>query len=488
MSPSLILSAFLLYTILLFAVAWYTSRRAGNEAFYIGNRQSLWYVVAYGMIGASLSVVTFISIPGDVVNTKFSYMMIVFGYLLGYVIIANVLLPLYYRHNLTSIYAYLNGRFGFSSYKTGASFFLLSRTVGASVRIFLVVNVLHIFVFGPWGVPFWLTSTLFIILIWLYTFRGGVKTIVWTDTLQTTFMLGAIILTIILISRDLDISFTGLLGKVAASDYSRIFFTDWHHRHFFLKDFFAGAFIAVVMTGLDQEMMQKNLSCKNLKESQKNMYWMSGSLVLVNLMILTLGAILYIFADSRGIAVPDKTDYLFPTLALEYLGPAAGIVFVIGLISAAYPSADGALTALTTIFCVDILGIERKAGLDTARKVRIRHTVHAAMTSLFIFLIVGFRAINDESVIQELFTIAGYTYGPLLGLYAFGLFTRRAVNDRCVPLVAVASPVICYFLSIYDKIILNGYNFGFELLIINGLVTFTGLALISRKTGLTQPI
>ncbi len=466
---------------MLILISYLTSRKTDNRTFFLGNKASPWFVVAYGMIGASLSGVTFISIPGDVGATKFSYMMIVFGYLIGYFVIANILLPLYYKMNLTSIYGYLDKRFGFYSYKTGASFFLLSRIIGASFRMFLVVNVLQIFVFDAWGIPFWLTVVVFMMLIWMYTFRAGIRTIVWTDMLQTTFMLTAVIVSIFLISNSLGKPLNVLLGDVFRSDYSQMINTHWQSRHFFLKDFIAGAFIAIVMTGLDQDMMQKNLSCRNLKDAQKNVYWLSFSLIPVNFIFLILGAILFIFVNSTGMSMPSRTDDLFPLIALEHLGPFAVIVFMIGIISAAYSSSDSALTALTTSFAVDIMGMERDKLTDPKKQVKQRYLIHFGISLVVLAVIVIFRAINDASVISQLFTIAGYTYGPLLGLFAFGLFTKWQVRDKWVPLIAILSPVMCYILSVYDKMLLNGYNFGFELLIINGIFTFAGLYLIRRK-------
>ncbi len=481
MSPYLILAIFLAYTSMLFMVGWITSRKSDNQTFFLGNRQSPWYVVAYGMIGASLSGVTFISIPGDVGNTHFSYMVIVIGYLAGYAVIANVLLPLYYRLNLTSIYSYLGERFGFWSYKTGAFFFIISRIIGASFRMFLVVNVLQLFVFDAWGIPFWFTVVLFIILIMLYTFKGGIRTIVWTDMLQTTFMLLAVIVTIVLIAGDLQVSLRELFNGVMESEYSQLTYFDWQHKHFYLKDFFAGAFIAIVMTGLDQDMMQKNLSCRNLKDAKKNMYWMSSMLVPVNFIFLFLGAVLYIFAAKNNVSIPALSDDLFPAIALQHMPSLAGVTFIIGLIAAAYSSADSAMTALTTSFTVDILGITKRLSWDEKKRIRLRYVVHMCIALVIILVIIGFRVINDQSVISTLFTLAGYTYGPLLGIYAFGLFTRYRVKDRFVPFLAVLSPALCYVISIVDRQLLNGYNFGFELLILNGLITFSGLLIIRRK-------
>lgn len=439
-------------------------------------------VVAYGMIGASLSGVTFMSVPGWVGDTQFSYMMVVLGYLFGYFVIATVLMPLFYRLNLTSIYSYLEGRFGFWSYKTGSFFFLISRTIGASFRMFLVVNVLQVFVFDAWGIPFTVTTLIFIILILLYTFKGGIKTIIWTDTVQTTFMLTALVLTIYLITKNLGLDFRQMFNSVWESEYSKMVFGDWHDRRFYLKQLLSGAFIAIVMTGLDQEMMQKNLSCRSLKDAQKNMFSFSLVLVFVNFLFLFLGASLYLFTTQKGISLPVRSDDLFPMVAINHLGPIAGIVFIIGLISAAYPSADGALTSLTTSFSIDFLGINKNEKLSEKQKEKTRYMVHAGFALLLLSVIVVFRTINDRAVIDKLFTIAGYTYGPLLGLYSFGLFTRWKVKDRWVPLIAVISPVLCYFLSLYDQMLLNGYNFGFELLIINGIFMFIGLVLIRKRT------
>jgi len=480
MAPFLILGIFLIYTLVLFAVTWITARKADNQSFFIGNKVSPWFVVAYGMIGASLSGVTFMSVPGWVKETQFSYMVVVFGYLFGYFVIALVLLPMYYRLKLTSIYSYLDQRFGFWSYKTGAGFFILSRTLGASLRMFLVINVLQIFVFDAWNVPFWVNVFIFILLIILYTLKGGIRTIIWTDTLQTTFMLLAVILSVIYIGKNLQIPLFKLASVVKESDISQMFITDWHHPRFFLKQFLSGMFITIVMTGLDQEMMQKNLSCKNIKEAQKNMFTFSFILVFVNLLFLFLGAILLIFVQSKGITVAS-TDDIFPTIAIRYLGPVAGIVFLIGLISAAFPSADGALTSLTTSVSIDFLGLEQRKGLTEKAKTRIRYIVHLSIALVFFISVMMFSTLNDKAVIDKLFTIAGYTYGPLLGLYSFGLFTRRIVKDKVTPAIAIVSPVICFFLSKYSVELFNGYKFGFELLLLNGLLTFIGLYIFSKK-------
>lgn len=479
MSPKLILGIFLIYTTLLFAVTWITARKADSHAFYIGNRKSPWFVVAYGMIGASLSGVTFMSVPGWVKDTQFSYMVVVFGYLFGYYVIALVLLPLYYKLKLTSIYSYLEQRFGFWSYKTGAGFFILSRTLGASLRMFLVINVLQVFVFDAWQVPFWVNALIFIILIILYTLKGGIRTIVWTDTLQTTFMLLAVVLSIFYISREMGEPVRQIFSEIGHSRISRMFITDWTHERHFLKQFFSGMFITITMTGLDQEMMQKNLSCRNLKEAQKNMFTFSGTLVLVNLLFLFLGAFLLLYSGSKGVEVAMSDD-IFPTVAFNYLGPVAGMVFLVGLISAAFPSADGALTSLTTSVSIDFLGLQKKDKLTEKTSTRIRYAVHLSIAMVFFISILMFSIMNDRAVIDKLFTIAGYTYGPLLGLYAFGLFTARKVKDSFTPAIAVMSPVICFFLSKYSVQLFDGYKFGFELLLLNGSLTFAGLYIFSR--------
>jgi len=479
MGASLIFTCFILYSALLFFITWITSRNANNKSYFIGNKNSPWYVVAYGMIGASLSGVTFMSVPGWVGNTQFSYLVMVLGYFAGYLVIISVLLPLYYKMQLTSIYTYLEERFGFWSYKTGAFFFMLSRTIGASFRMFLVINVLQLFVFDQWGIPFWISTLIFIVLIILYTFEGGIKTIIWTDTLQTTFMLLGVIISVYLISKELNYSLGELVTKIKNSSYSQVIFTDGNDKRHFLKQFFAGMFITITMTGLDQEMMQKNLSCKNLREAQKNMLSFSVVLIFINLLFLSLGAALYMYAQNKGIAIPSKTDDLFPLIAIKYLSPVAGLVFIIGLISAAYPSADGALTSLTTSFCIDFLGMNKKE--ENVGLKKMRYMVHFSFAVLLLVVIVLFKAINNDAVVGKLFTVAGYTYGPLLGLFAFGLFTKLKTNDSLVPIICIASPVICFLLNEHSIQLFNGYKFGFELLIVNGLITFTGLLLFGKR-------
>ncbi len=484
MHPTTVLFIITGYFALLLLISYFTGRNANNQSFFLGNRQSPWYIVAFGMISASLSGVTFISVPGWVMDSNFSYMQIVIGYLLGYAIIANILMPMYYRLNLTSIYTYLEKRFGTASYKTGASFFLLSRLIGASFRLFLVANVLQISLFNQWNIPFEATVVITILLIWLYTFKGGIRTIIWTDALQTLFMLVAVGVTVYLIGKDLDLSFSGMVHTISESKYSKIFyFENWNGQYHFIKQFISGAFIAVVMTGLDQDMMQKNLSCRNIKDAKKNMYWFSISLIPVNLLFMSLGALLIIYARKEGIPLPEQSDDLFPIIATRgYLAPVVGFFFIIGLVAAAYSSADSALTALTTSFTVDILNTKH---MKEKPLKRLRKKVHVGVSLALAIIILIFNAVNDQSVISALFTIAGYTYGPLLGLYTFGLFTKFKAKDKWVPLVAILSPIISGIISFNSVAWFNGYKFGFELLIVNGLLTLIGLFLISSKNAKT---
>jgi Na+/proline symporter len=407
-------------------------------------------------------------------------MQMILGYLIGYFVIANILLPLYYRLQLTSIYTYLDNRLGYWSYKTGASFFLLSRIIGTAFRLYLMASVLHLSVFGQWGVPFWVTVVVTIGLIWLYTRKGGIRTVIWTDIIQTTFMLLAVIITFWLIGKSMDVNLKGLIGLISDSDYSRIFFFDDinDERHFF-KQFVGGIFISIVMTGLDQDMMQKNLSCRNIKSAKKNVYMLSLSLVPVNLLFLSLGAALYLFAAREGITIPVRSDELYPLIATQgYLSNFVSVLFMVGLIAAAYSTADGSLTALTTSFTIDIVGIKNRTE-DQAMALRKR--VHIFISFVVLLVILIFRAVNNETVISAIFTVAGYTYGPLLGLYSFGLFTKLGLRDKLVPLVAVLSPIICFVISRYSEQLFNGYKFGFELLVMNGLITFIGLMIISKK-------
>lgn len=480
MTPSLILTVVAAYSALLFLVVWWTSRNADNQSYFIGNKSSNWYVVAYGMIGASLSGVTFMSVPGAVATTQFSYMQVVFGYFFGYAVIALVLMPVYYRMNLTSIYSYLEDRFGNNSYMTGSFFFILSRTIGAAFRLYIVINVLQTFVFEAWGVPFVVTVATFMVLILLYTYKGGVKTIVWTDTLQTTFMLVTVLFSLFLISDTLGFSITDLTFKMLESEVSNIYVSDILSPNYFWKNFLGGMFIAIAMTGLDQEMMQKNLSCKNIGEAQKNMFTFSGVLMVVNFIFLMLGAALVFYANTNGIQIdPKHTDDLFPNIALNHLGTITGLMFIIGLISAAYPSADGALTALTTAVCYDFLKLNRKKGITEESLRRTKNIVHISFAVLLLLVIVLFRVINDDAVIRNLFKVAGFTYGPLLGLFAFGLLTKRSIIDKWTPLVCVIAPAIAWYIGDHSAQWFNGYKFGFEMIILNGLITFVGLYILS---------
>ncbi len=473
MNPGLVIGLIAGYFALLVVVARLTSKGATTSTFFTANKQSPWYLVAFGMIGASLSGVTFISVPGEVGNSFFSYFQMVLGYLLGYFVIAKVLLPLYYRLNLVSIYGYLHERFGFWSYKTGSAFFLLSRTIQAAFRLFLVAIVLQTALFDSFGVPFWVSVAVTILLIWIYTFQGGIKTIVWTDTLQTSFLLIAATVTIYIITKELGWSFSETVSQIQSSELSKTFYLDWGNPKFFPKQFITGALIAIVMTGLDQDMMQKNLTCKSLKDAQKNIFWFSIILVIANILFLSLGALLYFYAEQNGIQVPARTDGLYPLLALNHLGTFAGVVFLLGIIAAAYSSADSALTALTTAFCVDFLEFDRR---EEKNKKGIRLRVHIAFSLLLFTIILIFNAINDDSVINSIFKAAGYTYGPLLGLFSFGLLTKRNIRDRYVLLICIMAPLASYFI---DQA--AGGWFGFFVLALNGALTFLGLLAISTS-------
>ncbi len=505
MNPWILLLIVVLYFGTLITISVFTSKGADNASFFIGNRKSPWYVVAFGMIGTSISGVTFISIPGEVGSTAFSYMQLVLGYFLGYMVIANVLMPLYYRMNLTSIYVYLKNRLGLHSYKTGAFYFLVSRVIGSAVRLYLVAMVIDSYILSAFGVPFWLTVFITIALIFVYSFKGGIKTIIYTDTFQTVFLVLGVVLSIVLISKEMHMNLGGMISSVHASHYSDMFVWDWRPRNNFVKHFLSGMFICIVMTGLDQDMMQKNISCKNIGEAKKNMYWMSSMLIFVNILFLSLGALLYLYAHSKGVIVEhfadhnaacpialqspgqagfncSSTDQLFPFLVFNYLPASVGFVFILGLLAAAYASADSALTSLTTSFCVDFLGF----GEDNKR-MGTRTAVHIGFSFVLFLVIILFRMLNDQSVINSLFTIAGYTYGPLLGMFAFGILTRYQTYDKAVPYISVAAPVMCYFLNKFSEQLFNGYKFGFELLIINGMLVFLGLYL-TRKISSNLPL
>ncbi len=487
-SPLLILSIVAGYFLLLIFLAWITSRGSTTDDFFINRHKSPWYLVAIGMIGSSLSGVTFISIPGVVGagghNQAFSYMQVVLGYLLGYMTISLVLMPLYYRLNLISIYGYLGMRFGPVSYKTGSAFFMLSRMIGSAFRMFLAVMVLHTLLCEPFGIPFYITVLIAILLIWVYTFKGGIRTIVFTDTLQTFCMLAAVILTIVAIMQKLDLSLFTIPQAIRDAGFAKVFFFEggWADQNNFFKQFLSGALITIVMTGLDQDMMQKNLSCKNIGEAQKNMYFFSVILIIANLLVLTLGALLWIYLDHLGLAAPERSDQLYALLAMGHLPLYIGIAFIIGLVASAYNSADGTLPAMTTTVCMDFLGFEKEAKYkDEAYKTKIRRRVHILIAIFFAGVIMLFQLINKGSVINELFRAAGFTYGPLLGLFAFGLLTRRKLKDQYSILVCIAAPIISYFLNAYSVQLFNGLTFGFLILAVNGLLTFAGLWLISEK-------
>lgn len=479
MNPYISLIILVVYFAMLITVSVYTSRGADTNTFFTANRQSPWYLVAFGMIGTSLSGVTFVSVPGAVANIQFSYFQVVIGYIFGYLVIGTVLLPLYYRLNLISIYSYLEQRFGFWSYKTGSAVFLLSRTVGSAVRLYVAAQVLQLALFKPLGVPFEVAVAITILLIWIYTFKGGVKTIIVTDTLQTFFLITAVILTIVLVSQELNLhGLSDVWNTVQGSGYSKIFYWDFNDSKNFFKQFFAGMFIAIVMTGMDQDLMQKNLTCKNIGEAQKNMFWFTAVLVVVNFLFLSLGALLYVYAAAKGIPTTGRTDEFYPMLALNHLGLAVGITFLLGITAATYASSDSALTALTTAFCIDFMEIEKK---PEAKRSSIKFWVHIGFSVLFYIVILIFNRLNNKEVITAIFDLAGYTYGPLLGLFVFGLYLKRPVIDRYVPFVCILAPILTYYINNHSEEWFNGYKFGFERLIINGLITFIGLWLLTDK-------
>lgn len=486
MSPLLILSIILVYFFVLIGISFLTGREDSNEVFFRAKRQAPWYLVAFGMIGASLSGITFISVPGWVDTQGFSYLQMVMGFVVGYFVIARVLLPLYYKMNLTSIYQFLEERFGTITHKTSSVLFLVARIAGASLRLFLVAGVLQLLIFDELGVSFYITVTVTILLIWIYTFKGGIKTIIWTDTLQTSFMLIALVISIYLIAKNLHFSLGELIEVVKNSPKSKIFhFEDYNAGNYFWKQFLAGIFIAIAMTGLDQGMMQKNLTVKNLKDSQKNMFWFSWSLLLVNLLFLSLGILLLMYAEHNHIdlkAMNIEGDKIFPYIAVKSdLGLVAAIFFILGLVAAAYSSADSSMTAITTSFSLDILQIDKKYSPEKQKK--IRKLVHIGISVFFIFILILYgQLIKDKSIINSIFKFAGYTYGPLLGLFVFGMFTRFKIKDKWVPLIVVLSPVFTYLIAILPEKLQWKYQFGFELLLINAMLTILGLFLIRVKT------
>ena len=501
MSPTLLFTFVFGYFLLLLGVAWFTSRNSNNDTFFIGNRKSNWMLVAFGMIGTSLSGVTFVSVPGTVGTGGFGYFQVVIGYFLGYFVVAFVLLPLYYKMKLTSIYNYLLNRFGITAYKTGALFFIISRTLGATARLYLVINVLQIFILDQMHIPFWLTAFIILLMIILYTIEGGVKTIVFTDTLQTTFMLLGLLICVFYIMSQMHFSPIETLSALKKENYLRLLNTDYKSAGFFLKSIIGGAFITIAMTGLDQEMMQKNISVHNLKDSQKNMLTLSFLQGVVVFIFLTLGGLLYLYATSKGgafeqLLVDGKPkmqflldhkniigDDIFPKIVFNYLPPFIGIIFILGLISALFPSADGALTALTSSFCIDIIGLKRNEQWDEKKKKNIRITVHIIFSLIFFLCVMIFKWIDNRSIIDIILKLAGYTYGPLLGLFAFGILTKRKLSESfLIPVICLVAPAICYLLSDKSAVWFNGYQIGIELLILNGLITFLGLLVISKRS------
>jgi Na+/proline symporter len=501
MAPGILLSFLLGYFIILLSISYFTSKKSSdNSTFFTANRNSKWYLVAFGMIGTALSGVTFISVPGEVGNpagNEFKYFQFVLGNAIGFILIATVLLPLYYRMNLTSIYTYIEERLGTYSYKTAATIFLLSRTIGSSFRLYLVVIVLQRFIFDSYGVPFWATVLISLGLIWSYTYKGGLKTIIITDMLQTIFLVLSVILTIFFITDSLDLNIFQAFETIKNSGYSKVFFyEDFITSKFHVsKQLLGGIFVTIAMTGLDQDMMQKNLSCKNIGEAQKNMFTFTAVFVVINIFFLSVGALLYVYASKNGIALPldsitgkPRTDFLFPEIALNHLAAVPAIVFMLGLTAATFATTDSALTALTTSFCVDFLGFSKKEDINSKASIRNRHLVHIGFSFFMFLVVVLFNAVNNAAVVSAIFVVASYTYGPLLGLYGFGLFVKsRGVRDKLVPIICLISPAVCYFLNANSATLMGGYVFDNELIVVNGLITFIGLMLISKpKTGNTQ--
>lgn len=481
MTPVAVLITIASYFLILFTISYIAGRKADNEGFFVGNRKSAWYVVAFAMIGSSISGVTFVSVPGMVGISNFSYLQMVLGFVTGQIIIAFVLIPLFYRMNLVSIYEYLENRFGTSSYKTGAWFFFISKILGAAVRLYLVCLTLQLLVFEPFHMPFIMNVIFTVALVWLYTFRGGVKSLIWTDSLKTFCLIVSVVLCIYYIATDLKLSFTEMFSTVSDSVLSHMFFFDnVNDKRYFFKQFLAGVFTMIAMTGLDQDMMQRNLSCKNFKDSQKNMITSGISQFFIILLFLMLGVLLYTFTSHQGITNPAKSDELFPMIATGgYFPTIVGILFIIGLISSAYSAAGSALTALTTSFTVDILGIKGKTE-DTVRKTRKK--VHVGMAIVMGIVIFIFNLLNNTSVIDAVYILASYTYGPILGLFAFGILTKRQVRDRYIPLVSILSPILCFILQKNSETWFHGYQFSYELLIFNALFTFIGLCFLIKKT------
>ena len=494
MAPGILLSFLIGYFLILLGISYFTSKKSSdNSTFFTANRNSKWYLVAFGMIGTALSGVTFISVPGEVGNpagNEFKYFQFILGNAIGFILIAAVLLPLYYRMNLTSIYTYIEERLGTYSYKTAASIFLLSRTIGSSFRLYLVVIVLQRFIFDSYGIPFWATVLISLGLIWSYTFKGGLKTIIITDTLQTVFLVSSVILTIFFICDSLDLNIFQAFETIKNSGYSKVFFyEDFITSKFHVsKQLLGGIFVTITMVGLDQDMMQKNLSCKNIGEAQKNMFTFTAVFVIINIFFLSVGALPYVYANKYGIAIPldslsgkPRTDFLFPEIAFNHLSAIPAIVFMLGLTAATFATTDSALTALTTSFCVDFLNFSKKADINSASSIRNRHLVHVGFSLLMLLVVVLFNIVNNAAVVSAIFTVASYTYGPLLGLYGFSLFLKsRGVRDKLVPIICILSPAICFFLNANSKTLMGGYVFDNELIVLNGLITFIGLLIISK--------
>lgn len=495
MSSQLVITILVSYFAVLIVMAWLTSRKADTNTFFTGNRRSPWYLVAFGMIGTSLSGVTFVSVPGKVLNEGMAYFQVVIGYILGYVIIAKVLMPMYYRMNLVSIYEYLLERFGVVSYKTGAAFFILSRTLGSAMRLFLATEVLQLFLFDGLHVPYWITAVTTIVLIWVYTFKGGVRTIVYTDAFQTIFLVGSVILCTIVVAKALNVDFSELYNKISETRTmtgqrmtAMFHFEDYNSALFFPKQFFGGMFIAIAMTGLDQDLMQKNLTCKSIGDAQKNMYSFTAILVAVNFLFLLLGGALYVFAQQKGVELPVNadgvviTDRVFPSLAFGDFGTWAGVFFLLGITASSYASADSALTALTTGFCIDFLNFRKR---DEKDKKRLKLIVHIGFSLVFLIISLVMKEFATKGLIDLVLKVAAYTYGPLLGLFFFGILTKRTLKDKWTPVVAVLAPLICYVCDLYSAEWLNGYKIGLELLIINGGLTFAGLYVLSNRGEVT---
>lgn len=492
MSPQLVVFILVAYFGALMLMAWLTSRKADTNSFFTGNRQSPWYLVAFGMIGTSLSGVTFVSVPGQVLNEGMAYFQLVLGYILGYIVIAQVLMPLYYRLNLISIYEYLRDRFGLVSYKTGAAFFILSRTLGSAMRLYLATVVLQLFLFDALHVPYAVTACVTVILIWIYTFKGGVKTIVYTDAFQTIFLVSSVVLCVIVIGSSLNLNFSEMMGHISAlktkagfSMSKMFFFDDANSKLFFPKQFFGGMFIAIAMTGLDQDLMQKNLTCKSIGDAKKNMYSFTTILVVCNFLFLLLGGALYVYAQVKGVDLPTNAngnvivDRVFPTLAFGNFGTLVGVFFLLGITASSYASADSALTALTTGFCIDFLNFNRR---EERKKKRLKLIVHISFSVLFLIICLVMKKVANADLIGLVLTVAAYTYGPLLGLFFFGILTKRQTREMAVPAICVIVPFICYLLAQNSKSWLGGYEFGYELLILNGLLTFSVLYLFSRSS------